>query len=475
MIIGFEEDQNFGFHSKIQQGESMKQMAAESLGRFVHRLSYNALPKEVVEKAKTCMINGIGIGISCHDVEYGKIARRIVVAEEKGIRKERSATLFCDGSKVSVMGAAFANTTLFHARTQEDTIGSSHAGTVTIPTALAIGEREGNSGKEVITAIVAGYEVTGVLDRMASPYTTPRGLRPSSLFGIFGSVSAASKLFKLSEEEIINAIAFAAAFAGGTAECFVAGTTEWRYQVGVASREGILASLIAKNGGRGALSAIEGKSGFLAAFANSAECASEIGKDLGRRWEIIRTGFKPYPICFFNQTPVIAMLDLVKQHRIGFEEIKRIKIRVNPYEYQYPGMNYRGPFTTIGAALMSTPFCLAAACVDRELTLKGIGQFDNPQILNLIDRIDKVPDEKIPGLSCFVEVETKRGKRFTKEMVVPADYYNFDMNQVIELIRRVTGETAVDPGKVDKMVSMVKDFHKAENVKRLTALLAQCP
>src|SRR4030066_208925 len=117
----------------------MNSTVAELLGKFVYRLAYNALPKEVVEKAKTCMINGIGIGISCHDVEYGKIARRIAVAEENGIRKERSATLFCDGSKVSVMGAAFANTPLFHSRTQEDTIGSSHAGAVTIPTALAIG------------------------------------------------------------------------------------------------------------------------------------------------------------------------------------------------------------------------------------------------------------------------------------------------------------------------------------------------
>lgn len=453
----------------------MNPTVAELLGKFVYRLAYNALSKEVVEKAKTCMINGIGIGISCHDVEYGKIARRIAVAEENGIRKERSATLFCDGSRVSVMGAAFANTTLFHARTQEDTIGSSHAGAVTIPTALAIGEREGNSGKEIITAIVAGYEVTGVLDRIVSPYTTPRGLRPSSLFGIFGSVSAASKLFKLSEDETINAIAFGAAFAGGTAECFAAGTTEWRYQVGVASKEGILASLIAKNGGKAAFTAIEGKSGFLSAFANSAECADEIGRDLGKKWEIIRTGFKPYPICFFNQTPVTAMLDLVKKHKIDSGDIKWIKIRVNPYEYQYPGMNYRGPFISIGATLMSTPFCLAVACIDKEMTLKGIGQFDNPQILKLIDRIDKVPDERVPGLSCFIEVQTKGGKRFTKEMIVSSDYYNFDMNQVIELIKRITGETGVKPGKVDKMVSIVKDLHRAENVRSLIAVLAHCP
>lgn len=116
----------------------MKEAVAESIGKFVCRLSYETLPKEVIEKAKTCMLNGIGIGISCHDIEFAKISREIIKMEELGMAKDRSATIFCDGSKVSVMGAAFANACLFHGRAQEDTLGSSHTGTVITPAALAI-------------------------------------------------------------------------------------------------------------------------------------------------------------------------------------------------------------------------------------------------------------------------------------------------------------------------------------------------
>ncbi len=453
----------------------MKETVAESLGKFVHGLSYEALYEEVIEKAKTCMINGIGIGISCHDIEFAKIARKIIKAEEHGIAKDRSSTLFCDGVKVSVMGAAFTNAILFHSRTQEDTLGSSHAGAVVIPAALAISEREGSSGEEIIEAIIAGYEVVGALDRAVSAYTTPRGLRPSSIFGIFGSASASSKLFKLSEEETINAIGFASAFASGTMECFVAGTPEWRFEVGLASREGILAALIAKNGVRAAPTAIEGKIGFLNAFANTTECAENIVKYLGNKWEIMSACFKPYPICAFNQTPVLAMLDMVKEYKIDSNQIERIRIFVNPYEFQYPGMNYRGPFSTIEATLMSTPFCLALACVEKELTFKGIGQFNHPKILDLIHRVERIPDEKIPPLSCKIELEMKGGGRFNKEMIVSTDYYNFDMEQDIKLIKGVTDEADVDQSKVDGMISIIKDFDKAENAKGLIGILANCP
>jgi 2-methylcitrate dehydratase PrpD len=453
----------------------MKKTVVQRMGEFVSGLSYDRLPPEVIEKAKTSMVNGIGIGIACYGYEYGKIAREAIKAEEVGIAKEKSATIFCDGAKVSVMGAAFANAVLFHGRAQEDTLGSSHTGTVITPAALAIAEREGSSGKEVLAAIVAGYELVGALDREISAYTTPRGFRASPCFGIFGSAAAASKLFRLSEAQTINALGFAAAFASGTLECFAAGTMEWRFEVGVASREGILAALIAKNGGIAAPTALEGPTGYLKAFANTNEMADRIVDQLGKRWEIMNAGFKPYPVCAFNQTPVITMLSLVKENPIQAEDVERIQIRVNPYEYHYAGMNFRGPFHSVGATLMSTPFCLATAVVDKEVTLKGISQFNHPKILALIDRIDHIPDEKIPRWSCVIDVAMKDGKKYRKEMIIGPEYYNFNMEQDIELIHRVTRETGVSPSKVDQMIARVKELPQARNVRALVEVLANCP
>ncbi len=124
---------------------------------------------------------------------------------------------------------------------------------------------------------------------------------------------------------------------------------------------------------------------------------------------------------------------------------------------------------------MSTPYCLAVACVDQEVTLKGISQFTNRKILGLIDRIEHLPDEKIPRWSCIIEVQMKNGKKFKKEMIIGPEYYNFNMKQDIELIKRVTSETGVNQSKVDQMVELVQDLPKAQNVRALIDVLANCP
>jgi 2-methylcitrate dehydratase PrpD len=310
---------------------------------------------------------------------------------------------------------------------------------------------------------------------VVSPYTTLRGVRPSSIFGIFGAAATASKLLNLSEEETVNAIAFAASFASGTLECFTAGTMEWRFEVGIAVRDGIMASLIAKHGGKAALEAIEGGNGFLKVFANTTKCAKQIVNQLGDKWEIMNAGFKPYPVCALNQSPVLTMLDMVEKYNLNCDQIERIRIRVNPDSYVYPGINYKGPFNTIGTTLMSTSFCVALACIDKRVTLEGLTQYDNPKIINMVKRIEHIPDKKLSRLSCSIDVELKGWQRFEGKKVVSPDYYSFDMKEVEELIKRVGKEANVNQSKIGKIISMIRNLDKARNVKRLIDILAQCP
>lgn len=448
---------------------------AERMAHFVKNLSYDNLPKEVIQKGKCCMINGIAIGISCHNVEFGRMAKALIKAEEQGIPPEKGATVFCDGAKVTPMGAAFANAALFHGRAQEDTSGSSHTGTVITPAALALAERDGYTGKQVLEAVVAGYEIVGALDRNVSAHTTPRGFRASPIFGIFGSASAASRLLGLTEEQTRQAIGFAAAFAGGTLECFAAGTMEWRFEVGVASREGILAALLAKQGARSARTAMEGDAGFLRAFADTTEAAEAIPRDLGKTWSIMSTGFKPYPVCAFNQTPVRIILGLIEENDISYGNIEKVEVKVNPYEYHYAGMASRGPFDSVGATLMSTPFCAAMAFVDGRATLEGLSRFDDPKIRDLMNRVEHIPDDGIGRYCGEVLVRTKDGKVFQKEAKEGAEFYNFDMEQTIELARRVTSETGVSQDKVGEMIDMVGKLDDLSDVRDLARLLGSCP
>lgn len=453
-----------------KSGETIRQR----LGRFVYHCSVENIPTKVMEKGKTSLINGIGIGISCHDIESAKIARKLAKSES-GIGRKNGATIFCDGAKVSLLSAAFANSCLFHSRAQEDTLGTTHAGTIIIPAALVVAERNGNSGKEVLEAIIAGYEIAGTLDKNLSAFTTPRGFRASTIFGIIGCAATASKLLKLSEEQTINALGFAASFAGGTLECFAAGTMEWRFGVGVASREGIGCALIAAGGGTSAPLAFEGKAGYLNALANTQQNSQNIGKDLGKVWEILNAGFKPYASCAFNQTPLTVALELINKNKIDYKQIAHINVRMSPYEANYPGMASKGPFSSIEGTLMSTPFMVALACVENNITLAGECQFDEPRISGLVKKTDVIADDSMPRYSASIEITMNDGTKYSKGMKVEMSYYNFDMPRVIKLVKSIAAETGVSQDKVDKMISLVSKMDKLSNVRELTQLLGSCP
>jgi 2-methylcitrate dehydratase PrpD len=243
----------------------------------------------------------------------------------------------------------------------------------------------------------------------------------------------------------------------------------------VASREGIGCALIAGEGGTSAPLAFEGKAGYLNALANTQQNLENIGKDLGNVWEILNAGFKPYASCAFNQTPLIATLELVRGSKINYKQIAHINVRMSPYEANYPGMASKGPFSSVEGTLMSTPFMLALACVENDITLKGECQFDEPRILDLIKKTDVIADDSMPRFSASIEITMNDGTRHFKEMKVGMSYYNFDMPRVIELVKSITAETGVSQDKVDKMISLVRKMDKLPNVRELTQLLGSCP
>lgn len=250
---------------------------------------------------------------------------------------------------------------------------------------------------------------------------------------------------------------------------------DWRFEVGVASREGIGCALLAQEGGVSAPLAFEGKAGYLNALANTQQNSDNIGRDLGKVWEIMNAGFKPFASCAFNQTPLIATLELVKNNKIDFKEIKHINVRLSPYEANYPGMNNKGPFSTIEGTLMSTPFMVALACIEKEITIAGEKKFDEPRIMDLIKKIDVIADDAMPRFSSSIEITMNNSIRHFKEMKISMDYYNFDRPRVIELVKGVTKETNVSQAKVDKMISMVGKLEKQADVRELVDLLANCP
>src|SRR5690606_33916257 len=136
--------------------------------------------------------------------------------------------------------------------------------------------------------------------------------------------------------------------------------------------------------------ALEGKAGLVRSFAR-VECdVEQLASELGKTWFIHRVTFKPFPVCAFNQTPVTGALAL--REEIAGVDIRAVRVRMNPYECGYAGMDAKGPFSTISGTLMSIPFCIAVTLVHGIPDMRRMTTYDDPAVNGLVERIDLVPD-----------------------------------------------------------------------------------
>ena len=184
------------------------------LADFAVSLDTGSLPPEVVEKARACLLNGYGMALGSHMTPYAPVARAAALSMD-GLVQAGGATLLGDGRKTTIAGAALANSALFHGRAQEDTCGAAHLGAIMIPLLTAMIEARGWPVERLIPALVAGYEVGGLLESAYSQKTTPSGLRASPLYGVIAAAAAASRLMGLPADRTAAAISNAASFAGG--------------------------------------------------------------------------------------------------------------------------------------------------------------------------------------------------------------------------------------------------------------------
>lgn len=425
---------------------------SRSIARFVHQLDFDRVPPEVAEKTRVCLLNGYGIGLGCHDTPYAPVARRAAITMD-GELACGGATLLGDGRKTTIAGACLANSALFHGRGQEDTCGAAHLGTILIPLLTALVEARGYPLARLLPALLCGYEAGGLLERAYAGKTTPAGFRSSPLYGTTAAAAAAGRMLGLSEDELAAALANAAAFSGGILQSFADGTDEWRYQVGVAARLGLVAAELARAGSVSAPHAYEGKAGLVRSFAKS-ECDVEaLTAALGREWAVLRVTFKPFPVCAFNQTPVTAALAL--REKIAGLPLKAVRVRMNPYETGYAGMDAVGSFNSVSGTLMSIPFCIATTLLHGVPDMRRMLTYDDAAVNGLIAKIKLVSEDAIPTLCCTIEADTEDGRTLVQEQRMGFADYAYDRAGVSALIRRIGCEQAVPEAAYDRLEAFV--------------------
>lgn len=443
---------------------------AERLAAFAHRLTYDVIPPDVIEKAKVTVLHNLVAALAGY--ETAAVARD-VAKRYAPAPAGTGARLLLDGAEVQLEAAALANAALLHGRTQDDVHmgATTHIGCTTLPALLAVSDQAGLDGKSFLTAMVAGYEVVAAVGKGFTARSTPRGFRATPIYGPFGAAAACARALGASQAQLVSALGLAASFAGGTNQTWISGTTEWRFEVGVASRNGLLAALLARHGATGAPDAFEGAAGFYRSFVGDTEGVDQVGRRLGVEWEIHAVTFKPYPICGINQVPVHVLLGLVERMDIREDDVEQVTLTLNPFELAYPGIDNRGPFVDVGGTLMSARYCLAAAIRNRTVRLRDLSAFDDESLRRLIGRIALAPDPDLPALSCRVTIRTRSGHTHDAEYRSTPRTFNFDRHEVIDLCRSLMAEIRLPEASVDRLVARVLDL---EHVASIRDLVSDC-
>jgi 2-methylcitrate dehydratase PrpD len=238
----------------------------KKLAQFIANTRYNDLSDEVIEKTKLLILDQLGCQLAFATLPWNKTIQNYV--RDRGSSRQESTVAF-NGFKTSAEDAAFANAVFGHGFEMDDTElhTASHPGITVIPPVLALGEIEKITGKDLLTAIVVGYDVF-IRIGLTTRSMIDRGFHTTAVLGPLGAAAASSKVMGLGADTVINALAIAASQAGGLAEYTESGGSVKRVHAGFAAQSGLRAVLLAKAGLTGPPTALEGRKGLCQAFVN---------------------------------------------------------------------------------------------------------------------------------------------------------------------------------------------------------------
>lgn len=340
------------------------------LAEFVACTTREAIPGDARLRARRAVLDTLGVALAGSREEASRTVAEMV--REAGGRGQ--AAVLGHALRAPAAEAAFVNGTSAHALDFDDVSASmrGHPSAPLLPALLALGERLGSAGRDVIDAYVLGFEVQCRLGRAIGEAHYRLGWHATSTFGTIGAAAGCARLLGLDLGRTANALGIAASLANGIQQNF--GSMTKALHAGHAARNGVTAALLARRGFDSDAQALEGPNGFLRAASGGSEFNAEsLAVMLGETWEILSPGIgvKRYPCCYATHRAVDAALEVREDPRFDPDRVKRVDVSVTPGTL-IPLLP-RLPETGLEAKF-SLEYCVAAALLDGSVGPETFGQ-----------------------------------------------------------------------------------------------------
>jgi 2-methylcitrate dehydratase PrpD len=468
-----------GASAAAQEGAARPAAGSRSLSRqfaeWVVKLRYEDLPADVVDRAKGLTLQNLSSALLGSQLPAGQQAIKFITDEESGIAD--GATIMVAGTKATKGGAAFANSELMLAGGKWDTFRMlTHPGTAIIPAALVAAESQRVSGRDFITAIAAGYEVT---ERMAAdwiPTVMARGFHAGPVFSIFGAAIAAAKIMRLDADQVHAVISLCTNLAGSNLESRA-------LREGAAVRNAMLAVALAKQGNVGGGEfVLEGPAGFYHAYAgnNTGELThsfvgdtrtslDKLTVDLGKSWMFLETLYRIYSIAGYNIAHVDVTARLCEEHNIRYQDVDRVEAVVNWLETQYPSPAFpaRREDNVSAASPGSTRYYSAYGVVKRGFPMLP-GTPDPPEVLELMKRVTIIPSHQMPLFGPRITIFTKDGKSYTKQAT--GREFIWDFEEEARRIRGIIPGLPITAPQFERLIATCRDLEREPSAATLVQL-----
>ena len=460
----------------------MDEKITEKLLGYLTNLKVEDLSSEVIDKAKLCLLDTLGVALAGSVTSIGELARKYAISI--GGREEN--TIYNYGDRVSCIPGSYANGTMAFSHNLTDTTLSCivHCGPVIVPTALSMAEKEGKSGKDVLAAMVAGYEMMTRIGNVINSGRArmshhKRGFHATATTGVFGASLTASKLLNLNVDQMGDALGIAGSYASGLLESGIfPGTETWKTHTGIAAQNGTSAALLAKLGLRGPSTILEGKQGFFSAFGEKDVDLMGMEEDLGKRFLILDSSFKLHNSAHVWAVPLDCLSKMAKRDQIRPEDVSEIKVII-PTMYSYvmdesKGSNYPENYAE---AQNNLPYVMAAMMIHGAVFLDTFSEsvLRDPRMKRMASKvaieIDPSLDEIFRGTDKS-PAQVKVLLRSGKEVVEGADYprgspKNPATKEEIERKFVDLAVTIFERQKALEIIHIVNNIEKLNNVKEL--------
>jgi len=442
--------------------------AAQTLAEFATQLQYDRIPADVIDRAKASVIDTVGACTYGSTLPWSKIV--IDYASQYG--KGGQSSILGTQQKVHAPLAALANGALAHAFEMDCLVQPSagvHPGASLTSPGLAVAQEVGASGREFMTAVVAGGEVMHRIGDASKQSTEHIGFHAPGVTGAFGGAVVAGRLLKLDAEQMTNALGIAGSLASGLLEFSKSGGgMVKRLHLGRAAESGVLAASLAKNGFSGPATVLEGKFGYMNVFCHEGDPAL-LTAGLGEAWKLLTLTLKRYSCHVTSHVPVTAALELKEKHKIQADDVAAITIEGS--EKMFSHHNILEP-QDMTMAQYSAPFNVALSFYLNPRDPDSFSEESrNDTKIRALCRNVKVLVRKDPvknnPLASRVTVKLKDGKEFSLDLPhfpgMPQQPLNHDQlrEKFMTITRSVLGTSA------DKVFDQLSAVEKVATMRGL--------